>query len=118
MTANISNLQEEWFHHSRVFFIQNGWARIITRLMGLVVSRIRIYIFAYSLFDIGAIYSVVSMLACVAPKMTFQLYGFIPVPAWLAITGIFTYDLYSTMSNTVSKFRSIYFLIIGYLPQY
>ncbi len=70
-----------------------------------------IYIFTYSLFDTGAIYSVVSMLACVAPKMTFQLYGFIPVPAWLAITGLFTYDLYSTMSNTVS--RSIFFLIIG-----
>ncbi|PPQ68848.1 LOW QUALITY PROTEIN: hypothetical protein CVT26_001682 [Gymnopilus dilepis] len=49
----------------------------------------------------GAIYSVVSLLACLAPKMTFQLYGIIPIPAWLAVTGLFTYDLYSTISAKV-----------------
>ncbi|KAF9534438.1 hypothetical protein CPB83DRAFT_844247 [Crepidotus variabilis] len=47
----------------------------------------------------GAIYSVLSLLACVAPKMTFRLYGIIPVPAWLAITGLFGYDFYSTISQ-------------------
>ncbi|KAF8966393.1 hypothetical protein BDZ97DRAFT_1657675 [Flammula alnicola] len=47
----------------------------------------------------GAIYSVVSLLACVAPNMKFHLYGILPVPAWLAVTGLFTYDLYSTISN-------------------
>ncbi|KDR74534.1 hypothetical protein GALMADRAFT_250548 [Galerina marginata CBS 339.88] len=47
----------------------------------------------------GAIYSVVSLLACIAPTLTFQLYGIIPVPAWLAVSGFFAYDLYSTMSN-------------------
>ncbi|KAF8164933.1 hypothetical protein B0H34DRAFT_217393 [Crassisporium funariophilum] len=47
----------------------------------------------------GAIYSIVSLLACVAPTMTFQLYGIIPVPAWLLVTGVFSYDLYSTISN-------------------
>ncbi|KAF8901747.1 hypothetical protein CPB84DRAFT_1777327 [Gymnopilus junonius] len=46
----------------------------------------------------GAIYSVVSLLACAAPKLTFQLYGIIPVPAWLAVAGLFSYDLYSTLS--------------------
>ena len=50
---------------------------------------------------IGAIYSVVSLLACVAPTTTFQLYGIIPVPAWLVVTGLFSYDLYSTLSNKV-----------------
>ena len=49
----------------------------------------------------GAIYSIVSLLACVAPTMTFQLYGIIPVPAWLLVTGVFSYDLYSTLSNKV-----------------
>ncbi|KJA21675.1 hypothetical protein HYPSUDRAFT_140292 [Hypholoma sublateritium FD-334 SS-4] len=48
----------------------------------------------------GAIYSIVTLLACVAPKMTFQLYGIIPVPAWLAVSGLFSYDLYSTMNGT------------------
>ena len=49
----------------------------------------------------GAIYSVVSLFACVAPTTTFGLYGIIPVPAWLLVTGLFSYDLYSTLSNTV-----------------
>jgi membrane associated rhomboid family serine protease len=47
----------------------------------------------------GAIYSVIALLACFAPTMTFQLYGIIPIPAWLAVTGLFSYDLYSTLSN-------------------
>ncbi|KAG5654455.1 hypothetical protein H0H81_001954 [Sphagnurus paluster] len=47
----------------------------------------------------GAIYSVVSLLACVAPTMTFQLYGIIPIPAWLAVTGIFAYDTYSAIND-------------------
>ncbi|KIK08582.1 hypothetical protein K443DRAFT_563619 [Laccaria amethystina LaAM-08-1] len=47
----------------------------------------------------GAIYSVVALLACVAPRMTFQLYGIIPIPAWLAVTGLFAYDTYSTVAD-------------------
>jgi len=47
----------------------------------------------------AAIYSVVSFLACVAPKMTFQLYGIIPIPAWLAVAGIFAYDTYSAVND-------------------
>ncbi|GLB33595.1 putative rhomboid [Lyophyllum shimeji] len=47
----------------------------------------------------GAIYSVVSFLACVAPTMTFQLYGIIPVPAWLLVTGVFAYDTYSAIND-------------------
>ena len=49
----------------------------------------------------GAIYAVTSFLACVAPTMTFQLYGIIPVPAWLCAVGLFSYDVYSTYSGTV-----------------
>ena len=51
----------------------------------------------------GAIYSVVALLACVAPRMTFQLYGIIPIPAWLAVTGLFAYDMYSTLADKVSR---------------
>ncbi|KAH9483030.1 RHOMBOID-like protein 12, mitochondrial [Psilocybe cubensis] len=47
----------------------------------------------------GAIYTIVTLLACVAPKLTFQLYGIIPVPAWLAVSGFFTYDMYRTISE-------------------
>ncbi|KAF8803826.1 rhomboid-domain-containing protein [Phlegmacium glaucopus] len=47
----------------------------------------------------GAIYSIVSLFACVAPTTKFQLYGIVPVPAWLVVTGLFSYDLYSTLSN-------------------
>jgi hypothetical protein len=49
----------------------------------------------------AAIYSIVSFLACVAPRMTFQLYGIIPIPAWLAVTGIFAYDTYSAIKDKV-----------------
>lgn len=50
---------------------------------------------------IGAIYSIVSLFACVAPTAKFQLYGIVPVPAWILVTGLFSYDLYSTLSNKV-----------------
>jgi len=51
----------------------------------------------------GAIYSVVSFLACVAPKMTFLLYGIIPIPAWLAVGGIFAFDTYSTVHDVALR---------------
>ncbi|TEB35444.1 rhomboid-domain-containing protein [Coprinellus micaceus] len=47
----------------------------------------------------GAICGVVSFLACLAPTLTFQLYGIIPVPAWLAALGLFGYDMYSTYTD-------------------
>ncbi|KAI0650046.1 hypothetical protein C8Q79DRAFT_363814 [Trametes meyenii] len=47
----------------------------------------------------GAIYSVVSFFACVAPTATFGLFGIIPVPAWALVTGIFLYDGYSAMNQ-------------------
>ncbi|KAJ7781458.1 hypothetical protein B0H16DRAFT_1498451, partial [Mycena metata] len=34
-----------------------------------------------------------------APKMTLLLYGIIPVPIWLAVSGIFSYDLYRTAAD-------------------
>ncbi|CAA7260147.1 unnamed protein product [Cyclocybe aegerita] len=48
----------------------------------------------------GAIFSIVTLLACVAPTMTFQLYGIIPIPAWLVVSGLFSYDVYATVKNT------------------
>ncbi|KAI9001225.1 hypothetical protein BD414DRAFT_574685 [Trametes punicea] len=47
----------------------------------------------------GAIYSVVSFFACVAPTATFALFGIIPVPAWALVTGIFLWDGYSAMNQ-------------------
>ncbi|OSC99199.1 rhomboid-domain-containing protein [Trametes coccinea BRFM310] len=48
----------------------------------------------------GAIYSVVSFFACVAPTTTFLLFGIVPVPAWAFVTGIFLYDGYSAVNQT------------------
>ncbi|KAJ7047564.1 hypothetical protein C8F04DRAFT_1059331 [Mycena alexandri] len=53
----------------------------------------------YSLGASAAIYSAISFLAFSAPKMTLLLYGIIPVPIWLAVSGIFTYDLYRTAAD-------------------
>ena len=38
--------------------------------------------------------------------MTFQLYGIIPIPAWLVVSGIFAYDTYSTVAKNVSTLLS------------
>ncbi|KAH8830245.1 hypothetical protein DL96DRAFT_1813323 [Flagelloscypha sp. PMI_526] len=48
----------------------------------------------------GALYSAISFLACAAPRMTFMLYGIVPVPAWLAVSGIFAYDAFSTLRKS------------------
>lgn len=49
----------------------------------------------------GAIYGVVTFLACVAPTLKFALYGIIPIPAWLAVSALFGYDTYSTYTDNV-----------------
>lgn len=49
----------------------------------------------------GAIYSVVSFFACVAPTATFYLFGIIPLPAWGLVTGIFLFDGYSAVNHQV-----------------
>ncbi|TBU32095.1 rhomboid-domain-containing protein [Dichomitus squalens] len=47
----------------------------------------------------GAIYSVISFFACVAPTATFYLFGVLPLPAWGVVTGIFLWDGYSAMNE-------------------
>ncbi|KAJ7431320.1 hypothetical protein B0H11DRAFT_2313513 [Mycena galericulata] len=48
----------------------------------------------------AAIYSVLSFLAFQAPQMTLLIYGIIPVPIWLAVGGLFSYDIYRTAADT------------------
>ncbi|KAI1792888.1 rhomboid-domain-containing protein [Ganoderma leucocontextum] len=47
----------------------------------------------------GAIYSVVSYFACVAPATSFYVFGVLPIPAWALVTGIFLWDGYSAMNQ-------------------
>ncbi|KAI0699428.1 hypothetical protein BC835DRAFT_1267788 [Cytidiella melzeri] len=47
----------------------------------------------------GAMYSVISFLACLAPSLKFQLWGVIPIPAWLFVSGVFAMDTYSALEN-------------------
>ncbi|KAF9008683.1 hypothetical protein BDQ17DRAFT_1236370, partial [Cyathus striatus] len=47
----------------------------------------------------GAIYSVLAFLACLSPNATFQLYGIIPIPAWLVVSGLFVFDTYRSISG-------------------
>ena len=51
----------------------------------------------------GAIDAVLGFLACAAPRMTFMIYGIIPVPAWLAVGGFFAYDVYGTAMDNVRR---------------
>lgn len=55
----------------------------------------------------GAVYSVLAVMACAAPTMTFQLYGIIPIPAWLVVSGIFAYDSYTTIKDTSGTTDSV-----------
>ncbi|CAL1702286.1 unnamed protein product [Somion occarium] len=50
----------------------------------------------------GAIYSVISFFACVAPTTQFLLFGVVPVPAWAFVAGVFAYDGYSTVQDKQS----------------
>ncbi|KAH7344615.1 hypothetical protein B0J17DRAFT_636158 [Rhizoctonia solani] len=45
----------------------------------------------------GAIYSVISLFACLFPNTTFLLFFIVPVPAWLCVSGIFAWDLYGSL---------------------
>ncbi|KAF9046048.1 rhomboid-domain-containing protein [Hymenopellis radicata] len=55
----------------------------------------------FSLGASGAVYSVVTLLACMAPRMTFVIW-FIPVPAYLAAPGLFAWDMYWQLKNQQS----------------
>lgn len=63
-------------------------------------SRRRVFLLTNS-FP-GAVYSVIAAIACFAPRLTFQLYGIVPVPAWLVVSGIFTWDAYNSLKDSVS----------------
>ena len=62
----------------------------------------------------GAIYSVISFLACVAPTTSFLLFGIVPMPAWLFVSGIFVYDSYRTVQQTVSRTNLSPVYVLGY----
>ncbi|KAF8528883.1 rhomboid-domain-containing protein [Hysterangium stoloniferum] len=78
----------------------------------------------------GAIYAVISFMACVAPRASFLIFGIIPVPAWGCVGGLFAYDLYNavnehqTGTSEVSHIAGIlagiaYFLrLTGRLPRF
>ncbi|CAK5275751.1 unnamed protein product [Mycena citricolor] len=50
----------------------------------------------YSVGASGAIYSILSFLAFTEPRMTLLIYGIVPVPIWLTVTGLFSYETYLT----------------------
>lgn len=47
----------------------------------------------------GAAYGIVSFFAAVYPREKFLLFFVIPAPAWLVVSGIFAYDLYSGLTR-------------------
>ncbi|KAI0723347.1 hypothetical protein C8Q76DRAFT_722547 [Earliella scabrosa] len=47
----------------------------------------------------GAIYSIISFFACVAPTATFYVFGIVPLPAWAVVTGVFLWDGYSAVNQ-------------------
>ncbi|KAF8592523.1 hypothetical protein K439DRAFT_1625883 [Ramaria rubella] len=47
----------------------------------------------------GAIFAVISFMACVAPTAKFLIFGIIPVPAWGCVAGLFSYDLFNAITE-------------------
>jgi rhomboid-like protein len=50
----------------------------------------------------GALCSIMSFTACLAPTSTVLLYGIFPVPLWGCVVGIFLYDLYGSQKKGAS----------------
>ena len=48
----------------------------------------------------GALYGVLSFFACLVPRATFLIFGIIPCPAWLCISGVFVWDGYSALTGS------------------
>jgi len=48
----------------------------------------------------GALYGVLSFFACLAPRATFLIFGIVPCPAWLCISGVFIWDGYSALTGS------------------
>jgi hypothetical protein len=48
----------------------------------------------------GALYGVLAFFACMAPRATFLIFGIVPCPAWLCISGVFIWDGFSALSGT------------------
>lgn len=51
----------------------------------------------------GAIYACLSFFAATFPKTQFLMFFVIPMPAWVAVGGIFAYDLYLSISTPNAK---------------
>ena len=47
----------------------------------------------------GANYAILTTFACLRPRMDLMLFFVIPMPAWLAMTGIFAWDFYQAASD-------------------
>ncbi|KAF9263677.1 rhomboid-domain-containing protein [Marasmius fiardii PR-910] len=50
----------------------------------------------------GCINGIMAFLACTAPTMRFLIWGIVPVPAWILVSGLFAYDLYGTINRSGS----------------
>ncbi|KAK2466498.1 hypothetical protein APHAL10511_002140 [Amanita phalloides] len=79
-----------------VLYLGSG---VVASLVSMAYSNLIVGRDKGSMGASASIYSTISFLACVAPRMTFQLYGIIPIPAWLVVSGIFAYDTYSTLTK-------------------
>lgn len=44
-----------------------------------------------------------AFLACTAPRLRFLIYGLIPVPAWLAVSGLFIMDTFSAVTGKMQQ---------------
>lgn len=61
----------------------------------------------------GALCSIMSFTACLAPTSTVLLYGLIPLPLWGCVAGIFLYDLYGSQMRGGSTVSSKFFPMIA-----
>ena len=52
----------------------------------------------------GALFSVITFFACIAPTTKFYLFAVLPVPAWLLVSGVFLVDGFSAVYDKVSLY--------------
>ncbi|KAJ1677267.1 hypothetical protein EV182_006523 [Spiromyces aspiralis] len=51
----------------------------------------------------GAITSMTVLFACINPRATFNIFFFIPMPAWAAVIGFVGFDIYRSATNPSSR---------------
>ncbi|KIJ56518.1 hypothetical protein M422DRAFT_149535 [Sphaerobolus stellatus SS14] len=103
----IMNMMGFYFMAPAVIALLGNFSFITLYLTGGIVSSVVTLFANQALYPqprtvtgaSGAIYSVLSFVACAAPRAQFLIFFVVPVPAYACVGGIFAWDLYNAIQE-------------------